>query len=112
MPAPNEIVRRVSSDFGSATVMDSSTSGPAFGRSGRSMLNPHAIEASASTRIAEMIFAFMGNLLLCLIRGRFEWVARRECHCEERSLRRSKLLLKWRHHCRERYPQKGNCFLS
>src|SRR5215211_3323440 len=39
------------------------------------MLNPHAIEASESTRIAEIILTFMGVLLLCLIRRRWISVA-------------------------------------
>src|SRR5688572_2131963 len=69
------MLKRVSSDFGSATVMDSSISGPGLLRSGRSMLNPHAIDARASTSIAEIIFTFMRNLLLYLIRRRFGWVA-------------------------------------
>src|SRR5215211_6753371 len=39
------------------------------------MLNPHATEASESTRIAEIILTFMGVLLLCLIRRRSRCVA-------------------------------------
>src|SRR5215210_3929642 len=79
-PAPNESDKRVSSDFGSATVILSVTSGPAFTRFGRSTLNPQAklaSGASASTSIAEIIFTFMGYLLLCFIRRRYKLVAKR-----------------------------------
>jgi hypothetical protein len=55
--------------------MVSFTSGPTCGRSGRSTLNPHASVARDRTRIARIIFAFMGVLLLCLIRGRRTRVA-------------------------------------
>jgi hypothetical protein len=34
------------------------------------------MEARANIRIAKMIFTFMGNLLLCFIRGRFKSVAK------------------------------------
>jgi hypothetical protein len=40
------------------------------------MLNPHAMVASESTRIAKMILTFMGVLLLWLIRGRWISVAK------------------------------------
>jgi hypothetical protein len=40
-------------------VISSVTSGPGVGILGRSILNPHAILATANTRIAEISFVFI-----------------------------------------------------